>query len=450
MRRLITQTTLALILLPFAVNAQTDANKEIKVLSLEDAKAYAVKNNAAAKNARLDVKIQRAKNAEVTGISLPNVSVQGQYSQYLDPFKSFVPGEFVGQPGTFIPVQFTPTYTTNAGATASQILFDGSVMVALQAKKAIVKVIEQGAQLTEEEIRYNVQKAYYGLVIAGKQYNILKSSLQNGRKMANEMHVMQQTGFVEKIEVDRTDVQINNLAADSIRIGGLVTTTEQLLKYSMGMDMAQPLVLSDTTLEMTLADADGLLLQGEDYTDRTDFNMLQSQLRLNQYDLKRHRLSGLPSLSTFISAGYNYAANKFDNLFDFRFYQSSVNWGLGLRMPIFDGMQRYNRVKQAKLAIKKSYNSIEELKLAIDFQTDMSKTNYKNSLIALENKRRNLDLANSVLDLAQKKYKAGVGSNLELTSAQNDMLMAQNNYFSAMLDVINAKSDLQKALGQFK
>lgn len=450
MRRYIFKSALTIILLPFAAYAQTEVQREPKLLSLEDAKSFAVKNNVTAKNARLDVLIQKAKNAEVTGLALPNISAQGQYLDYLDPMKSFIPGDFVGQPGTFIPVQFTPKYGITANGTASQILFDGSVMVALQAKKAILQLVQQNAKLSEEEIRYNVQKAYYGLVIAGKQYEILKEALFNGRKIANEIHVMHQTGFVEKIEVDRTDVQINNLAADSIRIGGLVTLTEQLLKFSMGMDINQPIVLSDTNIALTLADADGLLSQQKEYTTRTEYNLLQSQLTLYKYDLKRHRLSGLPSLATFISAGYNYSTNSFSDLNYMKRYQFSSYWGLSLKVPLFDGMQRYNRVRQAKWNVEKTMNSLDNVKLAIDFQVDQSKTSYKNSLLALESKKRNLELSHSVLDLAQKKYKAGVGSNLEVTTAQTDMLQSQNNYFSAMLEVINAKSDLQKALGQFK
>jgi len=451
MRRYILKSTLALILLPLAMNAQTNIQREARLLSLEDAMKYAVKHNASAKNAKLDVLIQRAKNSEITGLALPNLSAQGQYVDYLNPMKSFIPGDFFGQPGTFVPVQFTPKYGVSASGTASQILFDGSVMVALQAKKAVLNIAQQGAQLTQEDLRYNVQKAYYGLVIAGKQFEILKQGLHNGRKIANDIHVMYETGFVEKIEVDRTDVQVNNFAADSIRIGGLVTLTEQLLKYTLGMDMDQPIILSDTNVELTMADADGLLSTPEEYGDRTEFNMLQTQLKLYKYDLKRHRLSGLPTIATFISAGYNFSSNTFDDLnYMYDKYQFNSYWGLSVRMPLFDGMQRFNRVKQAKLNVNKTMNSIDNLKLAIDFQVDQSRTSYKNSLLALQSQKRNLELASSVLDLSQKKYKAGVGSNLEVTTAQNDMLTAQNNYFSAMQAVVNAKSDLQKALGQFK
>jgi outer membrane protein TolC len=71
----------------------------------------------------------------------------------------------------------------------------------------------------------------------------------------------------------------------------------------------------------------------------------------------------------------------------------------------------------------------------------------KNSLLQLQSQKRNLELADDVVDLAQKKYKAGVGSNLEVTSAQSEQLKALNSYISTLLNIINAEVDLKKALG---
>jgi len=345
---------------------------------------------------------------------------------------------------------FMPRYSNTATLSASQVLFDGSVMVALQARNAIIRLAEQVQQLTEEEIRYNIQKVYYSFVVAGRQYQLLKQSLQNGRSLAHEIEVMYQSGFVEKLEYDRTQVQVNNLETDSIRIGNVLTVTEQLLKYQMGMDIDQPIVLTDTAIEETVAMAHSLALDAApDYGNRTDFRLLESQLTLNQYDLKRHRLSAVPSLAVFGSAMYNYATNHMDDLFKEKYIFYSM-LGLQLNVPIFDGLQRRNRVKQAKLAVEKTKNDISNLKLGIDFQVAQSRSTLRNNLLALQNQRRNLELARSVLDLSRKKYQAGVGSNLELTQAQNDLLQAQNNYYQALLDVVNAQADLQKATGAFK
>lgn len=451
MRRIIYTTTLALSLSPTMMFAQQEVTREPVVLSLEDAMKYAVKNNANAKNARLDVKMQRAKNNEVTGIAYPQLKAEGQFSQYPNPVKSFLPGQFSNPPvAGFVPVQFTPTYASSATASGSQIIFDGSVMVALQARNALIKLYEQKAQMSEEELRYSVQKAYYAFVIAQRQYSILKSSLAYARNMANDIVITYQNGFAEKIDVDRTNVQVNNLATDSIKTSSMIAISEQLLKYTIGMDIGQPIILTDTSVEAKVSEASAMLLNTDaDYNDRTEFGILQTTLKLHQYDLKRHRLSALPSLAAFASAGYNYSTNSFADIFDKRYVFYSM-YGLKMSVPIFDGFQRHNRAKQAKINIEKTKNDIDNLKLGIDFQTEQSKTTLKNALLMLASQERNLQLANSVLDLSRNKYKAGVGSNTEVSQAQTEMLKAQNNYFSSMLEVVNAKSDLQKATGQFK
>lgn len=452
MRRLISKTTLALCLLPLAMYGQTEVSQEAVALSLEDAMKYAVKHNVVTKNARLDVKKQRAINAEVTGIALPNIKAEGQYTDFLNPQKSFIPGDFVGMPGIFIPVQFTPKYGVTASGSASQILFDGSVMVALQARNGLMKLYEQSATLSEENIRYEVQKSYYAFIISKKQYQAIANNMQNLRRVAFEMKTMYETGMIEKIEVDRINVQLNNLISDSLRLGALIDLTEQMLKYNMGMDIAQQIVLTDTVVDSKIADAASMVLSTEaDYDDRTEYNLMNTQLKLNQYNLKRHRLSGLPTLAAFASVGYNYSTNEFNEVFSFyNNYQFYSLWGLKLSVPLFDGMQRINRVKQAKITVKQTENNMEGLKRAIDLQTASSKTNLKNALLSLDNQQQNMKLAENVLDIANKKYKAGVGSNLEIVEAQSDLVLSQTNYFNAMMNVINAKSDLQKATGQFK
>lgn len=107
-------------------------------------------------------------------------------------------------------------------------------------------------------------------------------------------------------------------------------------------------------------------------------------------------------------------------------------------------------MREARLNIEKTNNSLDSQKLAINFEVERSKTTFKNSLLQLENQERNLKLANTVVDLSQKKYNAGVGSNVEVNLAQTELQKAQNNYFSSLLEAITAQSDLQKALGNFK
>ena len=420
-------------------------------LSLQAAMDYAVKNNAAAKNARMDVQIQDAQNKQVTSIALPQINGKGDFTGFFNLQKAFVPGEFIGMPGTFVPVAFSPRYSTTASATGSQILFDGSVLVGLQARKAAMELANQKGLLTEEMIRYQVQRAYYGIVIARRQLSILNRSLSSLRNIAYDLQKLKENGFVEKIEVDRTNVQLNNLLTDSMRAQSFLQVSEQGLKFAMGLDIDAPIVLTDTSVEKTLEK--GLVLgSGEtDYSRRTEYSLLQTVQKLNEYNLKRYKLAALPTLAAVGSLGYNFGTNTFNQVFEFnKYYQFFSFAGLQLNVTIFSGFKRTNQVREAKLNLEKIRNSIDSQKLAIDFDIQRSRTTFRNSILQLKSQESNMQLAETVLDLAEKKYKAGVGSNIEVNQAQTELLRAQNNYFTTLLESVNAQSDLQKALGNFK
>ncbi|XZF13390.1 TolC family protein [Chitinophagaceae bacterium MMS25-I14] len=445
MRRLFKFILTLTMLAPVWAKAQ-----EVKELSLEDCIDYAIKHNAATKNARLDIAMQKAKNAEVTGIAYPQISAQGKYTDYIDPVQTFIPAEFFGgTPGTFAPIVFTPKHNVGLNAFGSQVLFDGSVMVALQARNTLMLLARQSAQQSEEDIRYNIQKAYYSMVISQRQFSIIKSTMAVGRDAAHDTHVMRENGIAEQIDIDRADVQLNNLISDSLIIANALTVNEQMLKYTMGMDINTPIVLTDTSLTTARSEAAELLTDETSYDQHTNFQLLETQLKLNEYDLKRYKYQGLPRLSAFANAGYTYSSNRFSDIFKEQYIWSSLA-GLQLDIPIFDGMQRHKRVTQAKLTVEKTKNNLENLKLGINFLTATARTNLRDAILNLQITERTMNLAASVLDLARKKYKAGVGSNQEVNLAQSDFLQAQNNYFNAMQNVVNTHAELKKALGLFK
>jgi len=441
------QLTLLLLtaLLPFYALAQPAPLP----LSLQEATQYALTHSDSMKNARLNVPLQEARNKQITANALPRISADGSFNDYINQIQTFIPGEFFGQPGVFTPVTFTPRYSTSATLTASQLLFDGSVLVALQARNTIMELVRQGVQLTEENLRYSVQRSYYSVVIAQKQFEILKSSLAIARDALNDVGVLYHSGFAEKIDFDRSSVQVNNLATDSLRTASLLTVAEQLLKYQIGMDINQPVVLTDTAISAFTLQARQLASEPIAYENRTEYSLLLTQLKLNEYDLKRYRYAALPTLSAFYNAGYNYSTNEFRDLFGSKYLFSSLV-GLKISVPIFQGFQRTNQVREAKLNIEKTQNNISLLEKTIDFQDAQSRATLQASLLALESQQRNVELALSVVDLARKKYKAGVGSNQEVTQAQGELLRAQGSYFQSLLDVVNASADLQRALGQFR
>jgi outer membrane protein TolC len=118
--------------------------------------------------------------------------------------------------------------------------------------------------------------------------------------------------------------------------------------------------------------------------------------------------------------------------------------GLTLSVPIVSGGQRLAEVKQAKI----NYDIARNTKALLTDQLTMTEKqlrfNYNNLLEQFENQKMNVNVAKDVLDHMNLKYKQGLVSSLDLTSANNDYLTAQSNYFSAMIKLLNAELALLK------
>lgn len=443
---------LSIVLLSLLVTPRLSMAQETKSLSLKDCIDYALKNSVSAKNARIDVQLQKAQNNEVTGRTLPQISGEGKYSQFFDVQQQFIPTNAFSIPGAPPPTEefnivgFTPKLSSVGSLNASQLLFNGSVFVALEARNTLMKLARQKEEMTNEEIRYNVQKAYAGLVIAHKQFGVMKNSLDLMRKSNRDMNITYQNGLVEKIEVNRLEVQLSNLQSDSLGLANIIEVSEKMLKYTIGMDLNTAIILNDESVIDNLSESANLLMQETNVENNISYQLAYTGLKLQEYDLKRYRFEGLPTLAAFGSLGYNRSANRFNDLINKPYLGFSLA-GLQLNVPIFDGLQRRNRVKSAKLKVEKAENDLDNAKRGIEFQTKSAKSNLANALQTSESRKRTMDLANTVLDLAQKKYKAGVGSNQDVVLAQSDLLQAQNNYFIALQSLMNAQADLQKALG---
>ena len=430
---------------------QAAAQQAPKPMSLEDCVEYAMKHNYTVKNAQLDVLIQKAVNDQTVALSLPQVSGKADLNYFINPQKQFIAAKSfnpAAPDGMIMPIAFSLNYATSASLSASQILFDGSVAVALQARNALMELARQNGKVSETTVRYNVTKSYYSAIVVRNQIANIRKMTAYLRDVQHEMEVMHTTGVVDKISTDRITVQVNNLVTDSMRLENMAKLTEQVMKYQMGMDINEPVELTDNNLDSHIENAAKLLNEEQTYVKVPEYGLVQTSIKLNEYNLKRFKMAALPTLAAFGAYGTNYGQNDFGKLYELRHFESYSLVGVQMTMTLFGGMKRLNEVKETRLNLEKSQNNLASLKQGIDFMTTQAKTTLRNSLLQIQNQKRNVALAQDVLDLAQKTYKAGVGSNLDVSQAETELLRAQNDYFTTMLDIVSSEADLKKALGQ--
>jgi outer membrane protein TolC len=215
----------------------------------------------------------------------------------------------------------------------------------------------------------------------------------------------------------------------------------------MAIEQKDTLVLTDALSEESVK-KDLLEMTNFKYPDRDEIQLLNVVKQLQNLDIKRNKLSYLPTVATYWNYSRNALGQKF-NLFNFEdpWFKTSV-WGINMNVPIFDAGQKGQRIRQAKLNLEKTSNTIENLQRAIDLQLTASSILFKNALLTLDVQDQNVALAEKVYNTTLKKYEQGLGSSFELLQTETELENAQSNYFQALYDAVTSKIAYTKALGK--
>lgn len=438
-----------LLSLPLFIQAQVvPVDQQIHRFTVEQAVAYASKNNVQVKNALLDVQNQVQVNREVTGNAYPQISGSGSMVYNAKLPVSLVPAEFFGgAPGTFEKLAFGVKWGATYGISATQLLFDGQVFTGLQARKTLIDFAQKNVEVTEEVIKSNVYKIYYQLVVSKTQVELLDSNISLLNKLKHDTKIMYDNGFAEKLDINKVSVQLANLETEKTNVLTQVTNGYLGLKVLMGIPVNDSLLLTDEINEDVIKQ-DVLSASVFDYSQRKEYQYAQLGIKLNEYDIQRYKLSKVPTLS--LNGYYNKNAQRNE----FNFFKSGEDWfdisavTLSLHIPIFNGFATNARISQARIALQKTKNQAEALKLSIDNEIATARNNYITAINSLDYQKENMALAEEVFQQTKKKYEVGTGSQTEINTAQTDLKMAQTNYINAMYNATIAKVDYLKATGK--
>ena len=466
---------LALALLPLGIFAQNipgtkgDTAKIIRhKFSIQQAVDYASKNNVNVKNALVDVQLQEQVNREITSNAYPhiNASLGTTYNpavakQVLPDFISPATyqvlinqgvkdgsGNTIQMPNDFgfIAAQFGTKFSTSAGISLNQILFDGQVFVGLQAREAAINFSKKNVEVTEEIIKSNIYKIYYQLVVSKTQVELLDANILLLEKLLRDTRIIYENGFAEKLDIDKVSVQLTNLQTEKRKILNTISNGYYGLKVLMGMPVKEELVLTDKLTDEQIKEG---MLESSNYSydNRKEYQYAQIGKELNEYNIRRYNLSRLPTVSLNASYAKNAQRNKWDFFGKGEWFNiSSIN--LNIAVPIFNGFYTKAKIQQARLQLQKTENQIDALKLSIDNDVAIAKNNFTSAIVSMDFQKQNMELAEKIYQQTKKKYEMGTGSQTEINTAQTDLKAAQTNYITALYDAIVARVDFMKATGK--
>jgi outer membrane protein len=473
------------LILVTAALAQDEA--AVQSFSLDECISYALENSVTVKNTTIDEQIAKSKVKETRGIGLPqidgSVSVthneklprffgtrQGLYgfAAPLDengekiPYDEFLPGlkdDDVVAGQNFFQLQ----NSGNANIALTQIIFNGSYLVGLQAANAYRNLAIKSSNQSKEQVVQQVTKAYYGVVINKDRMKLFDTNIARVDSLLKNTKALFDNGFAESIDVDRIKVSLNNLIAERDKFYNLQTLSVELLKFQMNYPMDKNIEVKDdiSTLQVDESVLDNYKVDF-DYSQRSDYQLLEANKRLQELNLKNTYAASLPSLAGFLNYGWSTQSGTFGGLFK---TESNISdgpligpdkWypvsslGLSLNVPIFSGLQRTYKVQQARLELLKTQNNYTSLKSGIDLEVKQSSITYLNAIKTMKAQEENRKLAENIARITKIKYEQGVGSNIEVIDAESSLKEAQINYYNSLYEALLAKVDLDKAYGKLQ
>ena len=412
-------------------------------MTLKEAQEYALENNRMIISAKLDVQASRMALWETISAGLPKVEGTGSFTDNLKLMTTLLPGEFFGQPGTKIPVTFGSQFNSGASIQASMVLFSVPLYIGIETTKVANKLSEESLEKSELDVKESVSTTYYLILVSERSLDIINSNLGNLHEILEATRAMYTVGMAEQTDVDQMVSNVTMVENSRSSLERAIEVNYNLLRFQLGVEAGTRIILKETLESLTKEiDVQALLSQEFDHTQNVDYRLMEGQEQMSSLNLKTQKASVFPTLAGF----YNYGTNGMgDKISEQRWFQNSMA-GLSLTVPIFASGQKYASISRARINLEKARETKEMVTDQLLLQEKQLRFNLVNANLQYKSQKENVDVSRRVYESTENKFKQGMASSLELTQANNLYLQAENNYVSALMNLLQTKTALDKLL----
>src|SRR5690554_3665594 len=437
-----------IIIIMLCLTSWVFAQEDPSSFTLQEAIDFALENNRQAKNAVRNIEAAKKQKWETTATGLPQINGAIDYQNWLKQQVSLLPAEIAGgEPGTFVPVTFSPKQSLNAMATLNQLLFDGSYIVGLQSAKVYLEISKNAKTKTDLEVRQAVINAYGNVLLAEENLLIVNKNIEVLEKNLDETTKIYENGLTEEESVEQLQITLTSLENYQNNVERLKDLSYKMFNITLGVDLYENTVLTDSLESLTLQNISLELLEAnESIENNIDYQIAKNQEVSKELLLKLEKSTFLPSLSAFVNAGYSGYGEKFEFLTKNQEWYESSLLGVSMSIPIFSSGMRSAATQRAKIDLEIAKEELTQTEQQLKFEIANAKSNYRFAIEEYENKRQNLNLAERIEQKNQTKFFEGIASSFDLRQAQTQLYGAQQEYLESMFNVISKKAELETIL----
>jgi outer membrane protein TolC len=403
-------------------------------LDLPTAIRFALDNSFAIRQARERIRQQEGVALEVSAREIPRVGASALYQRNDRDISAGFPAS---------------DRTWQVSVTASQVLYSGGgVQSAVKGSKLVREAAVLDLQAVINEALLQVRTSFYGVLLAREQIKVQESNLELLQQQLKTTADRFEAGTVSSFEKLRAEVAVANAKVPLITARNNYRLAIEALRLALGFTTPPTAAGRNEpafagTLDFTPRQFDRIASLEAARANRPDLARLARLSESREEAVSSARSGGLPTVSAF--GGWALRKGPTGSFGD-----SNNGWLLGVQSDwaIFDGRATQGRVVQARSALAQTQLALGEARLAVEVEVSRAHSQWQQASELAEASARVVGQATEAVRLANARYNAGTGTQLDVLSAQVDLTTARTNQIQAYYGYNVAVAALRKAMGQ--
>jgi outer membrane protein len=409
------------------------------VLTVERVRQLALETNRDYLGAKQELNRAQGNIISARSGALPQASLSSRYTRNITERDMFFGGE---------KIPITQNNDFEFALSISQPLYvGGKVGSALSIAKEYKQYSLEKLREVEALVVYNAESIFYGAILAESNLEVLKKAHE---QLAYNLSVVEKyygQGMISEYELLRARVEKSNLEPQLIGAESEVNLSSKRLKSFLGLPLDEEIKLVadlGDTAAVKLGPLDSLVKIALD--SRPEIKEAHHQKKA--YD-KAVRIAKGDWL--YPTVGINTTYDVTGSSDDFRLNRNNISksWtaSLSITIPLFDGARTIGEVRKARVDYYQAVLAEQQAGDNIRLEVEQAYDNINLAKRALDVQKETIAQAEEGLRIANLRYQSGVGTQLEVLSAQTAVTNARTNLAGATYNYRLAKAAMKKAIG---
>jgi outer membrane protein TolC len=326
--------------------------------------------------------------------------------------------------------------SVSAGVT--YLIYDGGLRQAqIRQAEAQAQAAADALAVTVADIALQTVQAYMNVITGGRLVTLREQAVTQARTQLAAAEANFRAGRVARADVVRAESSLATAEFDLLDARGQVENRRAALRTVMGLEPGAPVEVVAPTdppaLEVSEADTQQRALQ------RPEVRRAEADVRAGEAGLAAAMIQG--GVTATVDGRYVLVSSGTTT-------STPGSWsvGIGVSIPLFDGGRRAASVEQARANLDAARARLENTRFQMQQEAVLARIQALSAIAKVEAARRAALAAREAFNVAQGRYAAGVGTIVEVTTAQTELTAAEVALAQAAADRWTTTATLRRAL----